>query len=209
MIRLYGFPISNYYNMVKMALLEKGMAFEEIFVKPNQESDYLARSPMGKVPCIETDRGFLTETAVILDYLDEAGTGPSFYPQDAFERAKVRELITVMELYIELPARRLYGDVFFGRPASEELKEEVRRDLQKGFAALGRLARFDPYLAGPAMSYADFYFLFSVGLATRVTRKALDWDSFNEVSGVRELSALLGARPSVQRIQADQKALAA
>jgi glutathione S-transferase len=209
MIRLYGFPISNYYNIVKMALLEKGMDFEEVMVKPSQEVDYLTQSPMGKVPCIETEQGFLTETAVILDYLEEAGTGPSFYPQDAFQRAKVRELITYLELYIELPARRLYGDVFFGRPASAELKAEVRRDLEKGFASLSRLARFSPYLAGPQMSCADFYFLFTVGLATRVTKKALDWDTFNEVTGIRELSTLLGNRPSVQRIQADQRAVAA
>jgi len=52
MIKLYGFPISNYYNMVKMALLEKGMEFEEVIVKPSQEDIFLVKSPMGKVQCI-------------------------------------------------------------------------------------------------------------------------------------------------------------
>jgi glutathione S-transferase len=205
MIKLYGFPISNYYNIVKMTLLEKGMEFEEVLVRPNQEQEYLAHSPMGKVPCIETEQGFLTETEVILGYLDDLGLGPSFYPVDAFEKAKVRELIRYLELYIELPARRLYGDVFFGRPASAELKETVHNDLKKGFAALARLAKFQPYLAGEEMTYADFYFLFSVGLATRVTKKALNWDIYATEPGIKPLLELLEQRDSVKTIREDQK----
>jgi len=205
MIKLYGFPISNYYNIVKMTLLEKGMEFEEVLVRPNQEQEYLAHSPMGKVPCIEIEQGFLTETEVILGYLDDLGLGPSFYPVDAFEKAKVRELIRYLELYIELPARRLYGDVFFGRPASAELKEAVHSDLKKGFAALARLAKFKPYLAGEEMTYADFYFLFSVGLVTRVTKKALNWDVYATEPGIKPLLELLEQRDSVKTIREDQK----
>lgn len=205
MIRLIGFPISNYYNMVKMTLLEKGIEFEEVIVKPNQQTDYLACSPMGKVPCLETDQGFLTETGVIIDYLHDLGQGPSFYPADPFEKAKVRELIRYLELYIELPARRLYGDVFFGRPASDTEKQSVRKELEKGFAALRRLAHYSPYIAGNDMTYADFYFMFSVGLVTRVTKKALDWDVFGTEPGIRELLDLLGQRDSVKTIQAAQK----
>lgn len=204
MIKLYGFAMSNYYNMVKMALLEKGMEFEEVIVLPNQESEYLSHSPMGKVPCIETEQGFLTETEVIIDYLDSLGLGPSFYPVDPFERAKVRELIRYLELYIELPARRLYGDVFFGRPASDELKASVHKELQKGFAALTKLAKYNPYLAGADMSYADFYFLFSVGLVTRVTKKALNWDVFATEPGVKALLGLLEQRDSVKTIREHQ-----
>lgn len=209
MIRLYGFPISNYYNMVKMALLEKGMEFEEVAVRPNQESEYLAHSPMGKVPCIETEQGFLTETEVILDYVDSLGLGPSFYPADAFERAKVREIMRYLELYIELPARRLYGDVFFGRPASDTEKDSVRKDLVKGFAALARLAKYSPYVAGEDLTYADFYFLFSVGLVTRVTKKALDWNVYASEPGIKALLDLLEQRDSVQTIRLDQRQAAA
>ena len=64
MIKLHGMPLSNYYNVVKCVMLEKEVPFEEVAVKPNQESDYLLKSPMGKVPCMETAAGFLTETSV-------------------------------------------------------------------------------------------------------------------------------------------------
>jgi len=203
-IKLYGMPLSNYYNMVKAVLIEKGLEFEEILVKPNQDEDYLAQSPMGKVPCIETEQGFLTETGVIIDYLDSLGEGPAFYPTDAFAKAKVQELIRYLELYIELPARRLYGEVFFGRPASDEEKAAVKVLLVKGFAALAKLAKFDPYLAGAEISYADFYFRYSVSLATIVCKKALDWDAFNEVAHIKQLLDLMDARASVRRTLADQ-----
>ena len=203
-IKLYGMTYSNYYNIVKAIMLEKGIGFEEIDVRPSQEPDYLGRSPMGKVPCIETGEGFLTEASVIIDYLEDLEQGQSFYPVGAFERAKVRELMRYLELYIELPARRLYGDVFFGRPASAELKAEVRESLQKGFAALQRIAVFDPYLAGGEISYADFYYRFTVGLATIVCRKALDWDAYSEIPNLRALLDLMDERPSIKQVLADQ-----
>lgn len=203
-IKLYGMAYSNYYNMVKAILIEKGMDFEEINVRPNQEPGYLNKSPMGKVPCIETDEGFLTETAVIIDYLDALGEGRSFYPAAPFARAKVQELIRHLELYIELPARRLYGDVFFGRPASESEKVTVKALLERGFASLNKLAKFDPYIAGNHISYADFYFRFSVGLATVVCKKALNWDAYNKLPHIKQLMELLDQRESIKRVLADQ-----
>ena len=93
MLKLYGFPLSNYYNMVKIALIEKGVSFKEVDFHPSQDSDYLSKSPMGKVPCIETDDGFLSETDVILNYLEDTYPEPAFLPKDAFARAKVRDLM--------------------------------------------------------------------------------------------------------------------
>ena len=205
-IKLYGINLSNYYAVLKAIMLEKGMAFEKVEVNPNQDPDYLTRSPMGKVPCIETEQGFLTETGVIIDYLDALGEGPSFYPEDPFARAKVRELMRHIELYLELPARRLYGEVFFNRAPIAEEREAVRKLLKRGFASLGTLASFDPYLAGDKITYADFYFRFTVSLATVVCRKALDWDAYNKVPNVRALIERLNERESIRRVMADQAA---
>ncbi len=205
MLKLHGFGRSNYYNMAKMCLLEKGLEFEEVNAPPSQEPDFLAISPMGKVPCLETEQGFLTESGVILDYLDALGEGASFYPSDAFEKAKVQELMRYLELYIELPGRRLYGDVFFGRPASEEEKEAVKPLLEKGFTALLRIAKFEPYLAGSELSYADFYCLFALAPVTLVCKKTWDWDVRNEIAGLKELFELLGTRYSVKKVRGDQE----
>ncbi|MCB1617753.1 MAG: glutathione S-transferase N-terminal domain-containing protein, partial [Pseudomonadales bacterium] len=50
MLKLYGFAVSNYYNIVKHYLLEKEIPFEAVTVAPSQEPALLAKSPMGKVP---------------------------------------------------------------------------------------------------------------------------------------------------------------
>lgn len=203
-IKLHGMAYSNYYNMAKAIMLEKGMAFEEVHVLPNQEEEYLLKSPMGKVPVLETEQGFISETAVMIDYIDALGVGPSLYPEGAFERAKVQEIIRYLELYIELPARRLYGDAFFDRPAGDDEKAIVRAQLEKGFTALARLTKFNPYIAGEELSYADFYFQYSVGTATLACKKSLGWNALGEIPNIKELMSLMGERESVKKVKADQ-----
>lgn len=208
MLKIYGFTISNYYNMVKMALLEKGIAFEEIDTRPSQDESYLSISPMGKVPVLETEQGFLTETSVILDYLEELETGAALMPSDPFERARVRELTKEVELYIELPARSCYKEAFFGGKVSEEVKEKARADLSKGIACLKRNGKFAPYLAGDSFTYADIMFMYSVGLAASCSKRVLGMSLLEDFPEAKALLARLAERESAQRIAADQKATA-
>ena len=71
MLKLHGFDVSNYYNMIKLAMAIKGIEHQSVIVYPNQSPEYLGLSPMGKVPALETDQGVLVETNIILEYLDE------------------------------------------------------------------------------------------------------------------------------------------
>ena len=207
MLKLHGFPASNYFNMVKLALIEKGVAYEDVRVFTGQTEEMLAKSPMGKVPFLETDRGFISETAVILDYIEDSQTGPALYPADPFERARVRELIKYTEAYLELPARRCYGEAFFGSGATpEHVKEEVRVVMQRGVAALRRQALFGPFLAGDALTYADFIFLYTFPMATAVAKKVLDWDLAAELPEAQGLISHLKARDTVKRVDADAAA---
>ena len=70
MNKLHGFPVSNYVNMVHLALLEKGMPFEYVLAFPDQSPEFLAKSPRGKVPVLETPEGYINEASVILEYLE-------------------------------------------------------------------------------------------------------------------------------------------
>jgi glutathione S-transferase len=205
-MKLYGFTMSNYFNMVKMAMLEKGVEFEFVNTMPSQEADYLAKSSMGKVPCLETDRGFLSETSVILDYLEDTQGGIALYPSDPWERAKVKELMKSIELYIELPARRCFAETFFGGKVSEETKKQVEADLKKGIKALGKLAVFGPYVAGDKLTYADLIFMFSVGLASQVAKKLFDMDLLADLPKAKECLAMLNERDAAKTVNADMRA---
>ncbi len=176
LIKLHGFSVSNYCNVVRLALLEKGVAFEYAVTATSQEADFLAKSPMGKVPLLETEQGFLSETSVILDYIEDTQAGPAFYPQDPFERARVKQLVKILELYIELPARSCYPEAFFGGAVSDEVKAKARETLLKGTRAVQQLGSFSPFLAGSSVSYADFMFMYTIDLASVVAEKLLDLD---------------------------------
>src|SRR3990172_9520286 len=98
MLKLCGFRVSNYHNKVLIALYEKGVAFEEDSnCFPSQEDEYLAKSPMGKVPYLSVDGTLLRESGVILEYLEDAYPERPLLPKDPLERARVRELLAFME----------------------------------------------------------------------------------------------------------------
>ncbi|MFT4632719.1 MAG: glutathione S-transferase [Candidatus Pseudothioglobus sp.] len=205
-LKLHGFTVSNYFNMVKMALIEKGIDFEFVDVRPNQEGNFLAKSPMGKVPCLETDDGFISETNVIFEYLEDLGQGVALLPASAYEKAKVRELVKEIELYIELPARTCFAEAFFGGTVSDEVKEKAKANLVKGIEALQRNGKFTPYVAGDSFTYADIMFMYSVNLAGAASKRVLGMNLLENFPQMKELMTLIGGRESAKKIAADQKA---
>ncbi|MDF1833205.1 MAG: glutathione S-transferase family protein [Porticoccaceae bacterium] len=204
MFKLYGFPVSNYYNMVKLTLLEKGFEFEEVITRPSQEDDFLNKSPMGKIPCLEIEEGPLSETNVIFDFLEDISSEVPLYPEDPYQRAKVRELSKSIELYLELVARQLLGVVFFGAPADEQLNEKVSVELDKGVAALNRLLIFSPFAAGEQMTYADFMLYYTVTLGNMATKKVLGRDLCDELPGLAAWLTMMDGNPLVQKVNADR-----
>ncbi len=208
MITLCGMCLSNYYNKVKMVLLEKGMPFEEEFVRTgSKEEAVLSCSPLAKVPFIRTAQGSLCESQAIVDYLEAQQPEPRLLPAEPWAAAKVRELTTFIDLHLELAARELYGKAFFGGEISEANAERVRKLLTKNIAAFKRLAKFSPYVAGDSFTQADcaaFVSLPLVGLASRIVlgedllaAGGVDWKAYVKV---------VGERPSAQRINADRTA---
>ncbi|PTS96595.1 glutathione S-transferase family protein [Pseudomonas sp. HMWF006] len=206
MLKLYGFSVSNYYNMVKLALLEKGLPFEEVTFYPTPTPQSLAISPRGKVPVLGVDAGYINETGIILEYLEQTQKGTPLLPSDPFARAQVLAIAKEIELYIELPGRACYGEAFFGSPVPEAIKEKTKAELLLGFAALGRHGKFTPYVAGDSLSIADLYFLYSVPLACAVGQKLFGIDLLAEMPKAKVLLELLEQSPHVQKIAADKEA---
>ena len=205
MLKLYGFDVSNYHYMLKLSMASKGLEYTFETIYPNQTPEYLKISHMGKVPALETEHGMLTETNIIMEYLDAAYPDKPLYPGDAFQQAKIKELVKLSELYLELPARRCLPEVFFGGKVSDETKKEVKAALIKGIEGLARVAKFTPYLAGDKFSAADIMFLYSMDIAEPVAQKLFDFDLLALAPGAKELLVLLNERDDVKQIAADRK----
>lgn len=208
MLRLHGFASSNYYNVAKLTLLEKHLDFEEVVVYTGAgekyRPDYLAMSPQGKVPCLETERGFLSESRAIASYLEEKYPEPALYPRDPFDRAKVVELTHVLDLYFDLPARSVLHNFFTQTKPPPSVADEVRKTLERTTQTLVRLARFDSFLLGDAFGAADIAAACHFPLVRSIARQVLDMDPLAGVPGVEEYLARLEARPTVKRVRADQ-----
>jgi glutathione S-transferase len=211
MLTLCGFSVSNYYNKVKFALLEKGIPFnEELVMTGSKDEAVLSATPLGKVPFLRTDAGSLCESQVIVDYLEAAYPAVPLVPADPFAAAKVRELCTFIDLHLELVARELYAQAFFGGTVSQDVQDRVRKQLTKNIAAFKRIAKFSPYVAGEQFSLADCAAWVSLPLVASASKKVLGEDLL-AAAGIdwKAYAALVGARPAAQKVDADRKADAA
>lgn len=208
MITLCGFSLSNYYNKVKLVLLEKGIPFTEERVETGRRDEALLQeSPLGKVPFIRTPRGSLCESQAIVEYLEALQPEPPLMPADPWAQAKVRELTTFVELHLELVARELYAQAFFGGTVSQANQARVAKLLGKTIPGFKRLAKFSPYIAGDRFTQADcaaFVSLPLVGMATQrvlgedlLLAHQVDWKGYTQ---------FIGQRPSAQKVTADRKA---
>jgi len=207
MIKLCGIRISNYHNKVRIALLEKGVPFEEDDgVQTSQSEEHLANSPMGKVPYAVVNGTRLRESEVILEYLEEAYPEKPLLPRDPLQRARVRELVTFIELYLELPVRRLYPGAFFGGTNSEETKARAEKDIAKGVRALKAVARFEPYIAGKELTIADCAAFVHLPLVTLTTRTVYGRDYLEGIPQVKPYLKMLGERPAFAKVNAERKA---
>jgi glutathione S-transferase len=209
MLKVCGFRVSNYHNKVLIALLEKGVPYEEdCNVKPSQKPEYLALSPMGKVPFMEvggTGGTRLIESEVILEYLEDAYPQKPLLPKDPLARAKVRELVTVIELHLELVARRLYAAAFFGGTSSDSTKQSVEKDLAKGVRTLKALAKFSPFIAGAEFTLADCAAAVHLPVITLATKLTYGRDFLEELPQMKAYLKMLGERPAIAKVNADRR----
>ena len=205
MIILHGFAYSNYHNIVKHTLMLKDIPFEEHVVYPGTP-ELMAVSPMGKVPAMTTESGTaLSESSVLVDYLEDAYPQNPLYPDDADARAKVRQIMKVSELYLELPARRLLPAVLGNVEIPEATLDEVRATLERGVAALQSLAKFSPYVAGEDLTLADVYLRYSLAIPKMVGPSQLDWDIVDAVDGLTRWDEMMADSVISRAIDADMR----
>src|SRR5271154_1698413 len=103
---LYNAPQSTCSQRVRFVLNGKGIPFDEVkldlLAGDQLKPDYLALNPNGVVPTLDHDGAIVTDSSVIIEYLDEiAPAAANFTPHDPVVRAKMRALMHYMD---EMPA---------------------------------------------------------------------------------------------------------
>jgi glutathione S-transferase len=204
MLTLCGFAASNYYNKVKLALLEKEVPFEEKLVWVDRSPALMEKSILGKIPYFEIGDQVICESQVMAEYLEDAYPQKPLLPADPIERAELRHLIMFMELHLELVARELYGEAFFGGKVSDETKVRVEKILKRNTAAFGKLAKFSPFVAGSTFTLADCVALAHLPMVGQATKAIYGVDMLADYP-IRDYVKKLGERATVQKVDADRR----
>jgi glutathione S-transferase len=159
---LHGYRPSVYTRAARLALVEKGVAFEEAEIDPfasEPSADYLALHPFNRVPTLVHDGFVLYETGAITRYVDRTFPGPALQPADARALARMDQIIGIVDAYAYWPlVRQVYVHAVRRGEAGD--RQEVARGLAtaaKVMAALEALAADATFLTGPALSLADLH----------------------------------------------------
>lgn len=156
-MKLYNAQLSPFSARVRLAIYAKGLDVEIVdgFGSPDLEAELERLNPMHKVPTLLCDGGMaLPESEVICEYLEDAGIGPSLRPDDAKERARMRLLSRIGDLYVMEPMTKLFGQIN-PKGRDQALIDRELAELAKGMRWLDHYLDGSPYAVGGRLSLAD------------------------------------------------------
>jgi glutathione S-transferase len=108
-------------------------------------------------------------------------------------------------LHLELVARELYPQAFFGGQVSEGTKERARKLLVKGIDGFAKLVKFAPFVAGPQFTLADCAAVVHLPLVSSAS-KIIYGEDLLAALPVRDYLKAMSERPAVRKVNEDRKA---
>jgi len=162
---LYGPGYSTYTRAARLAMEEKGVDYDLVevdFIGGGMTDEHLTRQPFGKVPAFEHDGLMLYETQAIERYVDEAFDGPALQPSDPAGRARMSQVISIIDSYTyprtvgDLVIQRLVQPML-GGTADESIIEAAVPEVDKSMREFERMLGDQEYLTGTTLSLADLH----------------------------------------------------
>jgi glutathione S-transferase len=207
-MKLYSGPLSLFTAKVRIALDEKGLAYETVSVPFSRERGYepkhpdvLAANPKGQVPVLVDGDLVLYDSTVILEYLEDRHPEPPLYPRDVAERARCRQLEAAADEIVFPPVYDLIQAVFYEPDPAARDGARVAAATERLRVAYGRLERqLDgrAYLCG-GFSVADIGTFLTLLFATSLGAPP-------STPNLTRWLGRVGERPSVRREQAGMTA---
>lgn len=157
MLKFYHIPISANSRRVWIALLEKGIPFEDILLNLNGdqfEPEFLKLNPFHHVPVLVDDDFVVIESLAILDYLEATYPTPSLLPHEpkALAVARMVEMVTVNEL---LPATIRLTSEAMGITKEPQKAEQAKQKALSVLNFFEGLLADRPYFGSDRLTLAD------------------------------------------------------
>ncbi len=207
-ITVYGPPLSTYVRTVRLLLEEAGAEYNlksiDFFKGENNSAEYRAKNPFGKVPTLEVDGAVIYETAAITEYLDTVVASNKFSPFNPLSKARMRQIMAIIDSYFYSPAIRTIVIQRFivptqGGKTDQEAVQNAIAPAKIAAEAIELLTVGSPYLLGSELSLADFYLIpiFTYlsqapefGEITAQTPKLRTWwNEVNQLKSVKQVCA--------------------
>jgi glutathione S-transferase len=162
-ITLYGIPGSPFLRSVEVALKEKDVPYHLQALAPGEhkQPEHLARHPFGRIPAFEHDGFALYESQAIIRYLDETFPNPPLTPGNPKQRARMNQVIGIIEWYFfpkaaaPIAFNRIIGPKLLGLPADEAAIAEAMPMARTCFEVLDGILGDQTYFGGNRISIAD------------------------------------------------------
>ena len=145
MVKLYEHPLSPYAQKVKIALYEKGVAFEATV--PNflggseANEEFTTASPRLEVPTLIDGDTTVFDSTIILEYLEDKWPQPPLLPATPAERARVRMLEELCDTYYEAINWGIAEIRVFGRATGDLADRMLARAVEQSAGMQRRLER--------------------------------------------------------------------
>ena len=195
-IRVFGIPGSPFLRSVEIALAEKRIDYQLQPIQPGEhkQPEYLARHPFGRIPAFEHDGFAIYETQAIIRYLDDVFPDPPLTPADPKARARMNQVIGIIEWYFFPKAaapigfQRIIGPRLLGIPSDDSIVADAMPTARLCLAELDRLLDDKLYLTGEQVTIAD------IMLGAQL-------DLFSECAEGRELISGTRLQPWLERMR--------
>jgi len=153
---LHGYRYSVYLRIARMAFFEKGVPVGHVEVDPFADdvpASYLDMNPFGRVPTLVDGDFVLYETTAITRYVDEAFDGPALQPGDPRRRARMNQIVAVLDSYGYRPmVRQVFSQRVFNARLGRTPDETV---IERGVVGSGRVLRALEKLCGSDGTLVD------------------------------------------------------
>ena len=204
-ITVRGIPGSPFLRAVEVALKEKDVPYQlhAMSSADMKTPEHLDLHPFGRIPIFEEDGFRLYETQAIIRYLDEVFIHPPLTPGNPKQRARMNQIIGIIEWYLfpkaaaPIAFNRIIGPKLLGLSSDEAAIADAMPMARICFDELNRLLGDKPYLTGPRFSIAD------IMLGTQLDLLATTPEGQQLIGGTKLEGWLerLRVRPSFQATQ--------
>ena len=161
-LKLSGVNLSPFVRKVRVALAEKGLAYDHEPLMPfGLPAEYVAKHPLKKIPLLEDGEKVIPDSSAICAYLEGIAPTPALYPSDAYDRARAIWFEELADEGISTGAgaffrENLLAPLMFKRETDQAKVDQARDEiLPPLFDYLEEQLADQDHLVGNTFSIAD------------------------------------------------------